>query len=493
VSKRTARPRRSTLSSGLLTALSLAIVTAASALVGVVIARELGRTAETDGFFAAYGVFLVLVLAAGAVRVAVLPALARARRDGVFGTVLASYGLAVSAVAVPALAVGVLASGWTAAQLTPGLPGDARAAAGDVLVYLVPAAVAHLFAALAASGLAAYDSYGTAAAGYAAGSVLGLALILWRIDEDGVLACAWGTLLNGVVALAVPLVALLVRAERGRTAPLLAGARLLELARAAALPVALQAFFVVCLRFAAELGTGAVTSFTYAYLVASGLVSVTAASLGMVSSVPLSRATLTPGRVTRHVVSSSLVSFAAVAAAAGVFALVGDRIVRFALGPAFAGDAGDEVGRLVVLLGPWMAASIGLTLTFPLLFVAGRVRALPGLALAALAADVVVTWLALEAFGLEGAAVALTLATLGVLAILLLLLSGEVLRGAALGLLRGAAAVGVLAAGAFAAAGLALEGVPATAVGALLFAGLLAAVARPLGLADAWGYLRALD
>ncbi|MDQ3065556.1 MAG: hypothetical protein M3R12_00190, partial [Actinomycetota bacterium] len=75
MSKPSARPRRSTLSSGLLTALSASVVTASSALVGVVIARELGRGAETDGFFAAYGVFLVLVLAAGAARVAVLPAL----------------------------------------------------------------------------------------------------------------------------------------------------------------------------------------------------------------------------------------------------------------------------------------------------------------------------------------------------------------------------------------------------------------------------------
>ena len=88
-------------------------------------------------------------------------------------------------------------------------------------MFLVPAAVAHLFAALAASGLAAHDSYATAAAGYALGSVLGLALILWRIDEDGIVACAWGTLLNGVVTLAVCLGALLVRAEWGRRESLL--------------------------------------------------------------------------------------------------------------------------------------------------------------------------------------------------------------------------------------------------------------------------------
>ena len=59
--------------------MSIAVVTGLSAAVGIVIARKLGRGVETDGFFAAYGVFLVLVLAASAVRAAVLPRLARAR------------------------------------------------------------------------------------------------------------------------------------------------------------------------------------------------------------------------------------------------------------------------------------------------------------------------------------------------------------------------------------------------------------------------------
>jgi len=320
VAKPSARAPRSTLSSGLLTALSIAVVTGLSAAVGIVIAREFGRGVETDGFFAAYGVFLVLVLAASAVRVAVLPSLARARAAGSLGSVLASYGLAVALVAVPALLVGMLESRWAADQLAGGLPPSARATAADALVFLIPAAVAHLYAALAASALAAFDSYATAAAGYALGSIAGLAVILWRVGEDGIVACAWGTLVNGLVTLLVPLTALLLRADWGRRVALDVGPRFGELARAAALPIVVQAFFVVCLRFASGLETGAVTSFTYAYFVASALVAVTASSLGIVSSVPLTRASLSDERASRHVVSTSLISFAAVAAAAGVFA-----------------------------------------------------------------------------------------------------------------------------------------------------------------------------
>ena len=491
MSKPSVRPTRSTLSSGVLTAISLAVVTGLSAAVGIVIAREIGRNAETDGFFAAYGVFLVLVLAAGAIRVAVLPALARAVDAGRFGAVLSSYALAVSAVTAPALVLGILAREWSAAQLTPGLPGDAREAAVAALPILVPAAVAHLFAALAASGLAAHDSYGTSAAGYALGSLLGLAYILWRIDADGIVACAWGTLVNGAVALLVPAVALAFRGRWGSFGGSDFRARLGELARAAALPVALQAFFVVCVRFASSLGTGAVTSFTYAYLVAAALVSVTASSLGMVSSVPLARLALSPARATRHVVSASVVSLAAVAAAAGVFALVGDKIVRAALGPEYTGGAGGEIGRLIVLLGPWMAASIGVTIAFPMLFVADRDRGLPALALGALVLHAAVAWLAVRGLELDGVAVALFLSTLAVLAALLLLLSPEVLRGASRGLGLGVAVVAPLALAAFGLSAALLPEVAAAVVGVALFGAALVAT-RSLVLGQAWGYLRTL-
>ena len=472
--------------------MSIAVVTGLSAAVGVVIARKIGRDVETDGFFAAYGVFLVLVLAASAVRAAVLPKLARARAEGTFGSLFASYALAISLVAAPALALALFATDWSARQLAAGLPPSAQSVAADALVFLVPAAVLHLFAALCASGLAAHDSYATAAAGYALGSVLGLGLILWRIDEDGIVACAWGTLLNGAVTLAVPLVALMVRAEWGRRTRLPVLARLGELARASALAIVLQAFFVICLRFASGLGTGAVTSFTYAYFVSAALVSVTATSLGVVSSVPLTRAALSAARAARHVISMSLVSFAAVAAAAGVFALVGDDLIHLALGPAYEGDAGSEIGHLIVLLGPWMATSIGVTITFPMIFVAGRERRLPVLAGIAIALHIVVAAAAVDAFELAGAAVALTISTAFVLLALLLLLSPEVLEAGVRGLLLGAAVIGGLALIAFGVADAVLPAEPAAAVGALAFCAMLVA-ARGLGLRQAWGYLRTLD
>ena len=85
-----------------MTALAIAVQSGLAAVVGVVIARELGRTAETDGFFAAYGVFIVLALAATAIRLVVLPPLGRARVERRLGQETAAWAVALAVVAVPA-------------------------------------------------------------------------------------------------------------------------------------------------------------------------------------------------------------------------------------------------------------------------------------------------------------------------------------------------------------------------------------------------------
>ena len=56
-----------------------------------------------------------------------------------------------------------------------------------------------------------------------------------------------------------------------------------------ALPISLSGLYVIAVRFAGEIGTGNVTSFSYAYLIASALVALTSSPLSLVSSVPLTR------------------------------------------------------------------------------------------------------------------------------------------------------------------------------------------------------------
>jgi hypothetical protein len=74
------------------------------------------------------------------------------------------------------------------------------------------------------------------------------------------------------------------------------------------------------------------------------------------------------------------VSLAFVGAAAGLVALLGGRVVTAVLGPAFAGNVGDELGRLVVFLSPWMIGNAAFLITYPLLFVMHRTRLLIPLA-----------------------------------------------------------------------------------------------------------------
>ena len=488
-------PRTTVARSGLQTALSLAAVTGLSAVVGVVIAREFGRGAQTDGFFAAYGLFVVIVLVATGLRTVALPSLARAQAEGRLADETVGWALTLGVLGAPAAALGLLAPDWTAGLLTGDLPGTAQDAAAEVLPWMLGAAVCQLYAALAASALAALDDYGTAAAGYAIGSLTGRVLILWRAQEDGMIAVAWGMFLNGALALAIPLGALEFR-RPGHAGPFGPPGglreRLLDLWRGVALALVLQALYVVCLRFAAELGVGEVTSFSYAYLIGAALVAVTASSLSLASSVPLTRLGLDErGRAAQHVVNTSWLALAAVAGAAGVFALAGEAVAEGVLGSSYGGEAGTELGRLVVELAPWMVASIGVSTTFPLLFVTGRARLMPWLAAGALAVHVPIVWAGKELFGLVGIAAALAVTSALVLAGLLLMLAEGSLAHVAQGLAKATAWSGGLALAAFAALGLALPALPAAALGLAVYAGLLALV-RPSGLVRAWSYVRAL-
>jgi hypothetical protein len=452
---------------------------------GAILSRKFGHGVETDGFFAAYAVYIALVLVANALRVVVLPGFARAQAGGRLGTEVGSWGAALSAVVVPVLVVALAAPHWVAGLLTGGSAAQHQAAL--LIPWLLPAAAAQIYAGIAASALAALDDYGTAALGYAAGAIASLIVIVALVGH-GVQAFGWGLALNGAVALGVPLVVLVARRGIGRPLGGLV-ARLRLLAEGVALPFALQGLYVIGIRFASGLGEGKPTTFSYAYLIAALLVAVTASSLALVSSVPLARDELTPERAGRHVIAASWLSLALVAAAAGVFALAGERVARWALGSSYGGGTGTQLGRLVVYLSPWMVVSVAVSVAFPLLFVRGRARFLPLLAVGVLALHVLVEWGGREAFGLAGIAAGMAVTTAATLAALLRPLGS--LRQALRGLIVAAVVCGGLAALAFGAPRAVLGALPAAVVGLVLYAVVLASW-RPAGLRSAWTYARTL-
>ena len=176
--------------------------------------------------------------------------------------------------------------------ITGRLPESSAHVAAQALPWLVPAAFAQLIAALAASALAAKDSYAPAALGFAIGGIAGVVFFVLAADAHGLVSLAWGLALNGAIAIGLPLAVLLVRGNRlrrHRGVPLRLGYRLWRLAYGAAVPIALQGLYLIALRFAAGTGEGSVTSLSYAYLLAATFVSTTAFSLSLISAAPLTR------------------------------------------------------------------------------------------------------------------------------------------------------------------------------------------------------------
>ncbi len=479
-----------------MTAAALAVQTGLAAVVGVVLAHEFGRGPETDGFFSAYVVFVVVVLAASAIRVTVLPALARARVAGSLGGEIVGYAFVLASIALPLLLITFVAASPIAAELTGDPSGVTQSTAAAALPWMMVAAVCQLFAGLAASALAALDDYGTSAFGFAAGSAVGLGFILLLVESQGIDALAWGMALNGAIALAVPAVALAVRARResvprtaARPSRVGYGSRIGVMGAGVALPLALQALYVVTNRLAHGEGEGAQTSLGYAYLIVSAVIAVTASSLGLVTAVPLSRVGLSAERIARHIGSSTWFALVAVGAVAGIFGVTGGPIAGAFLGSSYSADVGAELGTLVVVLAPWAIVSVGVAVVFPLLFVAGRVRPLPAIALAVLALQVPLAWVLGRLFGLDGLALSLAISTGAVLAALLVCLGSFTITMRAL--VPKVASLCAIACATFIPADLLLPGAAAAVVGLAAYAAAILLLRRATSL-TAWRYLRAL-
>jgi hypothetical protein len=492
-SKTSPYPRRSAVRSGVLTGLSAAVLSGSGAIAGAYLAHKFGRNSRTDGFMAAYGVYLVLVLGAQAFRLVVLPDLTRAEADGRLGSELRAYFLAFFALAVPVCVVVIVFRGTFGDLITGKLPPVSAHLAARALVWLVPAAFAQLLASVAASALAARGSYATAALGFGGGGVVALVGFVALAGRYGLVSLAWSLALGAGLALAIPLGRLMY--EGVLRAPVRAdlevGRRLWRLFHGAVLPLSVQVLYLLALRLAAGTGEGNVTSLSYAYLLVAVLVGTTASALSLISSAPLTRRGLDAHEAAEYVAHAAWISLVLIAAAASVFALVGGRVVELALGHAYAGSVGRQLGHLVVYLCPWTVAMVAVAATFPLIFVMRRGRILIPLALAAIAIEIVVGIALRAAAGLTGIAFSLAISTFFVVAGLLLSISSRALLEASVAIARSTVTAAAFAAVAFGIPAVFLPAPAAAAIGVVLYAGLLFAL-PPRGLREAVAYVRVL-
>src|ERR1051326_3816963 len=121
--------RGSAIRSGVVTGASLLAVSGAAAVAGAYLAHKFGRNARTDGFLAAYSVYLVTVLVAQAFRLVIVPDLTRAVRDARLPAEFVSYASALLVLAVPATVVTLVLSHPIGDLLTGTLPPQAAAIA----------------------------------------------------------------------------------------------------------------------------------------------------------------------------------------------------------------------------------------------------------------------------------------------------------------------------------------------------------------------------
>ena len=116
------------------------------------------------------------------------------RRRGRLGSEFRAYAVAFLAVAVPATVVTAVFADFWGELITGRLPESSAHVAAQALPWLVPAAFAQLIAALAASALAAKDSYAPAALGFAIGGIAGVVFFVLAADAHGLVSLAWGWL-----------------------------------------------------------------------------------------------------------------------------------------------------------------------------------------------------------------------------------------------------------------------------------------------------------
>ena len=485
------RTRKSAVRSGLLTGVGQLLQSGAGAGAAVLLAHRFGRTAQTDGFLAAYGVYLVLGLAAQSFRLVVVPRLTRAAADGRLAGETRAWAFAFLTLSVPVCLVAIFARQEIGDALTSNAVSAHTAA--SAIGFLVPAAFVQLLAALLASSLAAIDEYTVAALAWGLGSPLGLVVFAALSGSHGLITLAWGVLIGGGATMAILLVELFRRGalSGGPKAPARVGSRLFELAQGAAVPLAVQAMYVVSLRLAGGLGVGAQSSFSYAYVFAATLVSATASAFSLISSAPLTRRGIDPEGAARHLVHAAWLSLVGTTAATGIFALVGGRLVGGALGSAYAGPVGGQLGRLVVYFAPWMVVTVAFTVVFPLIFIVEKPSVLLPLAPVALALHVPISLALRSWLHLDGLAVALGVTTTFVIVVLLAAVSPRMLKLAFVGLGRVALGLGLLAAVTFGLASLVSTGAVAAALGFVAYGAVLLYL-RPSGLREAFVYVRAL-
>lgn len=348
------------------------VATAATMITGgvfaLLIAGRFDSTAETDGFFAAYGAYTIAVLVAQSMRTTIVGRLVETRFAG-FDAFLAAVGVLFVGLGILFAALGAP----LARLLTGSLDEAARGTARDALLVLWPSAGLQLVASLAAAMLGVLQDFARAALAYGIGSVTSIVAFLALAGALDVDALALAVLIGSAVTAAPLVVAVRREGWRPRTGAAGRPLRGAGLVLVGAAPIAIvQALYLVSAAAAARSGEGAVTTYTYGYFAHALVLSLGASSIAVVLAAPVAATwDRDPRSLTPHVqavLRAGLIVLAPVVAGA---ALIGHEVADILL-PKFDAARIDAIVEVFLALVPAVVFAQALAVPLVALFAAGR-------------------------------------------------------------------------------------------------------------------------
>jgi peptidoglycan biosynthesis protein MviN/MurJ (putative lipid II flippase) len=272
-----------------------------------------GEGPDVDGFLAAYSAYLIFTLFGANLRVALVPVLGGTEDEAAFRERARTAVRRLAAAGAVMCAALALLAPLIGPALVPGAPGEAKTAAATATAILAGAAWCQIWSAGLAAVLAASQRFATSAMLYAAtglGTVVLAVLLMPVLGTAGAALGIAGSALGLLVAHTLYLRRFEFTATPWwRAVGQRATWRLVGVAAAGgAAPLAFQ----VCLSIAlagASGATGAVTAYSYGYLLAVLLSGVTTATLGFTTLPALVQAVRSDNREAVDGYLATLASF----------------------------------------------------------------------------------------------------------------------------------------------------------------------------------------
>jgi hypothetical protein len=388
------------------------MVMALGAVIALLVARFFGKDAETDAFFAAYGIYGVGMTFAQTFRLTTVSSFVSSGSAETITRMLGAVALMCLALAVPMVALAV-PLGHVLVE------NDPTDVAPLTLRMLWLALTGQLIAAILATVLAVRGRFTAMGIGTLVGGFVSVAVFVATQGLVGVPAAALGLVVSAVW-LTVAFGAVLLRAGERLTRPTRPMLRAMAV-EAGRLSLAAATFFgttlayVICIAVANRLGEGEGTIFAYSYMLATVLIGLTANVTAMVRSPAL----VASAERAREIAAASLWSFRftllLVGPVLGLTVLIGPPVMGVVLGGEFSDADVDRLVATLLGLSPWVLATAAGIFAVVELLARGDLRRLALLTLAQVSVLAVATiTVGAVGGGLAGVAGALSAVMVGV-------------------------------------------------------------------------------